>query len=390
MNQGKYVFAQINNFVIRYEFDKCVDRYQGNYRIRDFSCWSQFLCMMFGQLTHRESIRDIAICLKAHQNKIYHIGIKQVISHSTITRANESRDWRIYADFGKYLIDLVRPLYTDDKDFSIDLDNTVYALDSTTIDLCLSVFPWAKFRKNKVAVKMHAVIDLRGNIPVFIDITDGKVHDVNTLDLIDFEPDAFYVMDKAYVDFERLYDIEICKAFFTIRGKDNLKFKRINSTKVDKSTGLKCDQIIKLTGVKTSKRYPKKLRRIKYWDAENKLLLVFLTNNFIVDALGICMLYKMRWQIELFFKWIKQHLRIKTLWGYSPNAVKTQIWIAICTYLLIALVKKQLKSDLSLYEITQILGVSVFDKTPLNELLTNFSKNERNKINYNQLNMFDL
>ena len=390
MNQGKYVFAQINNFVIRYEFDKCVDRYQGNYRIRDFSCWSQFLCMMFGQLTHRESIRDIAICMKAHQNKIYHIGIKHVISHSTITRANESRDWRIYADFGKYLIDLVRPLYTDDKDFSIDLDNTVYALDSTTIDLCLSVFPWAKFRKNKVAVKMHAVIDLRGNIPVFIDITDGKVHDVNTLDLIDFEPDAFYVMDKAYVDFERLYDIEICKAFFTIRGKDNLKFKRINSTKVDKSTGLKCDQIIKLTGVKTSKRYPKKLRRIKYWDAENKLLLVFLTNNFIVDALEICMLYKMRWQIELFFKWIKQHLRIKTLWGYSPNAVKTQIWIAICTYLLIALVKKQLKSDLSLYEITQILGVSVFDKTPLNELLTNFSKNERNKINYNQLNMFDL
>ncbi len=390
MNQGKYVFAQINNFVIRYEFDKCVDRYQGNYRIRDFSCWSQFLCMMFGQLTHRESIRDIAICLKAHQNKIYHIGIKQVISHSTITRANESRDWRIYADFGKYLIDLVRPLYTDDKDFSIDLDNTVYALDSTTIDLCLSVFPWAKFRKNKVAVKMHAVIDLRGNIPVFIDITDGKVHDVNTLDLIDFEPDAFYVMDKAYVDFERLYDIEICKAFFTIRGKDNLKFKRINSTKVDKSTGLKCDQIIKLTGVKTSKRYPKKLRRIKYWDAENKLLLVFLSNNFIVDALEICMLYKMRWQIELFFKWIKQYLRIKTLWGYSPNAVKTQIWIAICTYLLIALVKKQLKSDLSLYEITQILGVSVFDKTPLNELLTNFSKNERNKINYNQLNMFDL
>lgn len=390
MNQGKYVFAQINNFVIRYEFDKCVDRYRGNYRIRDLSCWSQFLCMMFGQLTHRESIRDIAICLKAHQNKIYHIGIRQVISHSTITRANESRDWHIYADFGKYLINLVRPLYADDKDFSIDLDNTVYALDPTTIDLCLSVFPWAKFRKNKAAVKMHVVIDLRGNIPVFIDITDGKVHDVNTLDLIDFKPGAFYVMDKAYVDFERLYDIEICKAFFTIRGKDNLKFKRINSTKVDKSTGLKCDQTIKLTGVKTSKRYPNKLRRIKYWDAENELLLVFLTNNFIVDALEICMLYKMRWQIELFFKWIKQHLRIKTLWGYSPNAVKTQIWIAICTYLLIALVKKQLKSDLSLYEITQILSVSVFDKTPLNELLTNFSKNERNKINYNQLNMFNL
>jgi len=326
--------------------------------------------MMFGQLTHRESIRDIAICLKAHQNKIYHIGIKQVISHSTITRANESRDWRIYADFGKYLINLVRPLYADDKDFSIDLDNTVYALDSTTIDLCLSVFPWAKFRKNKAAVKMHAVIDLRGNIPVFIDITDGTVHDVNTLDLIDFEPGAFYVMDKAYVDFERLYDIEICKAFFTIRGKDNLKFKCINSTKVDKSTGLRCDQTIKLTGVKTSKRYPKKLRRIKYWDAENKLLLVFLTNNFIVDALEICMLYKMRWQIELFFKWIKQHLRIKTLWGYSPNAVKTQIWIAICTYLLIALVSSSFKGVLSNTDTPKICVISYKERSLFNCFFT--------------------
>jgi len=390
MNQGKYVFAQLNDFIVRYEFDKCVDRYQGNYRIRDFSCWNQFLCMMFGQLTHRESIRDIATCMRAHQNKIYHLGIKQAVSHSTITRANENRDWRIYADFGKYLIDLVRPLYADDNDFAIDLDNTVYALDSTTIDLCLSVFPWAKFRKKKAAVKMHTMLDLRGNIPVFIDITDGKVHDVNTLDLIDFEPYAIYVMDKAYTDFERLFEIEMSKAFFTIRAKDNLKFKRVSSIKADKTKGLKCDQIIKLTGIKTSKLYPRKLRRVKYWDTDNELLLVFLTNNFQADALTICMLYKMRWQIELFFKWIKQHLRIKTFWGYSPNAVKTQIWIAICTYLIIAMVKKQIKSDLSLYEISQILGVSVFDKTPLNELLTNFSKNEKTKELYNQLNLFDL
>ena len=288
----------------------------------------------------------------------------------------------------KYLIDLVRPLYADDKDFAIDLDNTVYALDSTTIDLCLSVFPWAKFRKEKAAVKMHTMIDLHGNIPVFIDITEGKVHDVNTLDLIDFEPYAFYVMDKAYTDFERLFEIKMSKAFFTIRAKDNLKFKRISSTKIDKTKGLKCDQTIKLTGIKTSKLYPKKLRRIKYWDADNELLLVFLTNNFEADALIICMLYKMRWQIELFFKWIKQHLRIKTLWGYSPNAVKTQIWIAICTYLIIALAEKQLKSDLSLYEIAQILGVSMFDKTTLNELLTNNSKNEKIKDVYNQLNLF--
>lgn len=390
MNQGKYVFAQINSLVVRYEFDKCVNRYRGNHKIRDFSCWNQFLCMMFGQLTHRESVRDIATCLKAHQNKIYHLGIKQAISHSTITRANENRDWRIYADYARHLISIVRPLYAADKEFSEDLDNTVYALDSTTIDLCLSIFPWARFRKQKAAVKLHTLLDLRGNIPVFVDITDGKAHDVNTLDLIDFEPDAIYVMDKAYTDFSRLFDIERHEAFFVIRGKDNLKFRCVSSTKIDKSTGLKCDQSIRLTGPKTSKLYPKKLRRIKYKDPDTNLLLVFLTNNFDITAEDICVLYKNRWQIELFFKWIKQHLRIKAFWGYSPNAVKTQIWIAICTYLLVAYAKKKLKSELSLYEITQILGVSVFDKTPLNELLTNFSKNDKIKENYNQLNLFDL
>ena len=390
MNQGKYIFAQINSLVVRYEFDKCVSRYRGNYKIRDFSCWNQFLCMMFGQLTHRESIRDIATCLKAHQNKVYHLGIKQAISHSTITRANESRDWRIYADYAKHLIGVVRPLYAEDKEFSEDLNNTVYALDSTTIDLCLSIFPWARFRKHKAAVKLHTLLDLRGNIPVFVDITDGKVHDLNTLDLIDFEPDAIYVMDKAYTDFARLFDIDQNEAFFVIRGKDNLQFRCVSSTKIDKSAGLKCDQTIRLTGPKTSKLYPQRLRRIKYRDPDTNSLLVFLTNNFDIKAEDICILYKNRWQIELFFKWIKQHLRIKSFWGYSPNAVKTQVWIAICTYLLVAYAKKILNSELSLYEITQILAVSVFDKTPLNELLTNFSKSDEIKENYNQLNMFEL
>lgn len=390
MNQGKYVFAQFQSIIVRYEFDKCVNRYNGDYKVKDFNCWCQFLSMVFGQLTHRESIRDIAICLKAHKNKIYHLGIKHAVSHSTLTRANENRDWRIYADFARYLIGIVRPLYATDNDFTLDLDNAVYAFDSTTIDLCLSVFPWAKFRKHKAAVKLHTQLDLRGNIPVYIDITDGKTHDVNILDNIDFEPDAFYVMDKAYTDFKRFFEMNQSQAYFVIRAKDNLKFKRVSSVKVNKETGLRCDQVIKLTGYKTSKLYPKKLRRVKYYDAENDMIFVFLTNNFLIDSMDVALLYKYRWQIELFFKWIKQHLRIKTFWGYSQNAVKTQIWISVCTYLLVALVKKSLKSDLSLYEITQILGVSVFDKTPLNELLTNFSKNDEIKEKYNQLKLFDL
>lgn len=390
MNQGKYVFAQLNSLISRYEFDKCVSRYNGDYKVKDFSCWCQFLCMMFGQLTHRESARDIVTCLNAHKNKVYHLGIKQTISHSTLTRANEKRDWQIYADFAQYLIEIVRPMYATDKEFSEDLKNTAYALDSSTIDLCLSVFPWAQFRQHKAAVKVHALIDLRGNIPVFIDITDGKVHDVNILDLIDFEKDAFYVMDKAYTDFARLFEIDKSQAYFVIRAKDNLKFKRLSSQKVDKSKGLKCDQNIKLTGIKTSKLYPKKLRRIKYYDEEHDLLLEFLTNNLNIKTEDVCILYKNRWQIELFFKWIKQHLRIKRFWGRTPNAVKTQIWIAICTYLLVAYAKKEMKSELSLYEITQILGISVFDKTPLYELLTDFSKNEEIKEKYNQLKLFDL
>jgi hypothetical protein len=390
VNKGKYVFAQLNSFNVRYEFVKCVLRYDGDYKVREFSCWCQFLSMMFGQLTHRESIRDIVTCLKAHQNKVYHLGIKQVVFHSTLTRANESRSWKIYADFAMYLISITRPLYAKDNDFALDLDNAVYALDSTTIDLCLNVFAWARFRKHKGAVKMHTLLDLRGNLPVFIDITDGKTHDVNTLDKIEIERDAFYIMDKGYTDFERLHKIHFALAFFVIRAKENLRFRRISSNSVDKKTGLRCDQTIKLTGPKSSKLYPQVLRRVRYYDIENKQTLVFLTNNFNIEANEVALLYKYRWQIELFFKWIKQHLRIKTFWGYSPNAVKTQIWIAICTYVLIAYVKKQLNTPLSLYEITQILSVSVFDITPLNELLTNFSKNDEIKEDYNQLNLFDL
>lgn len=390
MNKGKFVFAQLLSLVYRYEFDKCVSRYNGDYKVQDFSCWNQFLTMIFGQLTHRESIRDIITCLKAHQYKVYHLGIAKVVSHSTLTRANENRDWRIYADFAAYLIELVRPLYYRDNDFDLDLDNPVFALDSTTIDLCLSLFKWAKFRKAKGAVKLHTLLDLKTDIPVFIHISDGKMHDVNALDIIEFENGAFYVMDKGYIDFARLYKITLSGAFFVTRAKVNLSFRRLYSSKVDKTTGLRCDQTIKLKGYKSLKLYPIYLRRIKFYDAENKRLLVFLTNNFEVDALIIALLYKHRWQIELFFKWIKQHLRIKTFWGTSANAVKTQVWIAVCTYLLVAYAKKQLKSDLSLYEITQIISVSTFDKTPLNELLTNFSKNNEIKDICNQLNLFDL
>jgi len=390
VNKGKFVFAQLTSLIIRYEFDKCVLRYQGYYKVQDFSCWNQFLCMMFGQLTHRESSRDIITCLKAHRNKVFHLGIKQIVAHSTLTRANENRSWQIYADFATYLIGIVRPLYKNDIDFVCDLENAVYALDSTTIDLCLSVFEWAKFRKRKGAIKLHTLLDLRGNIPIMIHVSDGKKHDVNILDDIEFETNAFYLMDKGYTDFGRLFDIDQFPAFFVISGKDNLKFTRVSSSSVNKTVGLRCDQKIILTGYKTSRLYPKALRRVKFYDAENQRTIVFLTNNFEVEALTIAMLYKSRWQIELFFKWIKQLLRIKTFWGTSPNAVKTQIWIAVCTYLLVAYAKKQLKSDLSLYEITQILSVSVFDKTPINELLTNFSKNDEIKDIYNQLNLFDL
>ena len=390
MYKGKFVFAQIFDFFNRYEFDKCVDRYQGDYKVRDFSCWCQFLCMAFGQITHRESINDIITCLNAQSKAAYHLGIKQVVSVSTLTRANEHRKWRIYADFAAYLLSITRPLYQDDSNFVLDLDNTVYAFDSTTIDLCLRTFVWAKFRKAKGAIKLHTLLDVRGCLPTFIYITDGKVHDVNALDELFFEEGAFNVMDKAYVDFARLYKITSSNSFFVVRAKDNLKFRCIKSCDVEKSKGLRCDQIIRLKTKKSAKDYPVYLRRIKYYDKENDLLLVFLTNNLEVSALTIALLYKQRWQVELFFKWIKQHLKIQVFWGYSANAVKTQVWIAICSYLIVAYIKKQLNIDLTLYEMLQILSVSIFSKETISELFTNLSKNIKNNMSYNQLNLFNL
>lgn len=388
MNTGSYVLAQFVKFIVRHEFIKCVDRYSGDYKVKDFSCWNQFLCMMFGQLTHRESISDIISCLKVHSTAVYHMGIKQVVAVSTLTRANECRDYRIYADFAAYLVKITKPLYSKENDFVLELDNAVYAFDSTTIDLCLSTFVWAKFRKTKAAVKMHTLINLRGNLPTFIYITDGKVHDVNALDVIPFEQNAFYIMDRGYVDFERLYAISKFGSFFVVRAKVNLKFKSVDSRKVDRATGLRCDQSIRLLTKKSAKGYPQYIRRIKFYDDEAKQTLVFLTNNFDIDAIVVAGLYRQRWQVELFFKWVKQHLKIVTFWGFSENAVKTQIWIAVCTYLLIAYVKRQLKSDLSMYEIQQILSVSIFSKFTLNELLTNTSKNVEINLNYNQLTLF--
>lgn len=390
MYQGKFVLSQVVSVVSKYAFKKSVNKYQGDYRVKDFTCWQQFLCMMFGQLTYRESIRDILNCLKAHQAKTYHLGISRLISPTTLSRANERRDWRIWADFAGYLIKEVRPLYLNDHDFSLELDNTVYALDASTIDLCLSVFKWAEFRENKGAVKLHTLIDLRGNIPVFVAITTGKVHDVNLLDEIGFEPAAFYIMDKGYYDFARLYQIDQAKAFFVIRAKRNLQFKRLYSSSVDKNAGLKVDQIIKLTGEKSQLNYPDKIRRIKFYDSGKSKTYVFLTNNFELDPLTITLLYKNRWQVELFFKWIKQHLKIKKFWGHSDNAVKTQIWIALCTYLIVALIKRKFDSQKSLYEILQILSVSAFDKTPLNQLLSNTQLHLQEKPNHNQLILFDL
>lgn len=394
MFKGKYVYNQLISLVSRYEFNKCVDRYKGNYRARDLKCWQQFLMMLFGQLTYRESLNDIVNCLEAHQNKVYHLGISKIVSVSTLSRANERRDYRIWVDYATYLIKVSRPLYTKDNDFELsNLDYTIYALDASTIDLCLSVFNWAKFRKQKRAVKLHALLDLRGNIPVFIHISTGKVHDVKVLDMLEFEVDAFYIMDKGYYDFKRLFKIHIRGAFFIIRAKSNLKFRRVYSKKVSKSVkelGLICDQTIKLTGLKSVKDYSQHLRRIKYRDKELQKTFVFLSNNFDLDAIIIAKLYKNRWQIELFFKWIKQHLKIKKFMGETENAVKTQIWIAICTYLLVAIAKKMCKSDLSLYQILQILSVSAFDKTPLNQLIT---KQDLQKVKveaHNQLSIFDL
>ena len=384
MNIGRTVFTQLLDFIPSYEFRQCVERYNGNYKVKTFLCRDQFLCMAFAQLTYRESLRDIEACLRVAKTKLYHMGIRGKVSRNTLAHANETRDWRIYADFAQVLIRIARELYAS-EDFGLELDQTVYALDATIIDLCLSVFPWAKFRTNKGAVKLHTLLDLRGSIPVVISITHGKIHDVNILDELFIEAGAIYIMDRAYIDFSRLYRIHQSQAFFVIRPKSNFVFKRLYSQPVDKTTGVQVDQIITVTGFYALKDYPEKLRRIRYFDADTKKRLIFLTNNFTLPAPIIARLYKCRWQVELFFKWIKQHLRIKAFYGTTENAVKSQIWIAISVYVLVAIVKKRLKLDRSLYTILQILSVTLFEKTPISQALSNIEYDEAETGEDNQL-----
>ena len=369
-------------------FRKCVERYNGNRYVKSFNCFDQFLCMAFGQLTHRESLRDIEICLRAHKPKLYHIGIRGGISRNTFSNANKTRDWRIYADFAHALIKIARPLYSK-EDLGLEMKNTVYALDASTIDLCLSVFPWALFRSTKSAVKLHTLLDLRGNIPSFIHISDGKLHDVNALDMIIPEAGSFYVMDRAYLDFERLFSLNNAGAFFVIRSKNNILFKRRYSSPVEKTNGIRCDQTIRLTGLNTKNKYPKPLRRIKYHDNETNKTLNLLTNNEVIPAQTVADLYRYRWKVELFFKWIKQHLHIRTFFGTSENALKTQIWIAISVYVLIAIIKKQLKLKAELYTILQVLSLTLFEKIPLEQLLGNSHYMEHTRKNAIQLNLFD-
>ena len=389
MNIGKTVFAQLMSFLPTYEFNKCVEKYKGNHRVRNFTYKEHFYVMGFAQLTYRESLRDIESCLTAFSNKLYHSGIKQPVPKSTLAEANESRDWRIYADYAQVLIKEARHLYEKDNEFKLDVKNMVYALDSSTIDLCLSLFPWAKFRKNKGAVKMHTLLDLRGSIPTFVHLTDGLCHDVNVMEHIVVEPGAIYVMDKGYVDFFRFYTIiHEQRAFFVTRAKDNMAARRVYSRKVDKTTGLKYDQSIKLTGFYIKKDYPDYLRRIKYQDAETGKIYVFLTNNLELPAFTIAQLYKERWKIELFFKWIKQHLRIKAFYGTSRNAVYTQIWIAICMYLLVSIVKKKMKLEPPLYTLLQIFSLTLFEKMPINELFINTNYNLTSPNSSNQLNIW--
>jgi len=387
MHTGKLVFSQLMGHLSLHTFRQCVAKYPSRYPTLKFSHFDQFLCMAFAQLTYRESLRDIETCLRAHQAKLYHLGIRGNIARSTLADANESRDWRIYQDFAMSLIQTARKLYEADR-FAVELEQTVYALDTTTIDLCLSVFPWARFRRAKAAVRMHTLLDLRGNIPSFVHISDGKMHEVNVLDILVPEAGSFYIMDRGFTDFSRWFSLHQALAFFVIRGKSNLLFRRVYSRAVDKSTGLRCDQTIALTGLKASQDYPQHLRRIKFHDAEHDRDLVFLTNNFDLPALTIAQLYRCRWQVELFFKWIKQHLRIKRFYGTSENAVKTQIWIAISIYVLVAIVKKRLKIEASLYTILQILSLTLFEKTSLDQLVTKIECNDAMTDYSNQLSLF--
>ena len=384
---GKTLFAQLMDFLPWTTFNRIVTRYSGDRRVRTLTCTEQFRILAFAQLTYRESLRDIEVCLAAQSGKLYHMGLRQPVARATLADANESRDWRIYADFAQRLIAQARALYVTEP-FGVDLTNTVYALDATTIDLCLSVFPWAHFRQTKAAVKLHTLLDLRGNIPTFIHISDGKMGDVNVLDILMPEAGAFYVMDRGYIDFARLHGLHQARAMFVTRAKSNMRSRRVYSAPTDRKTGVICDQTIALPGVKASKDYPSHLRRIRFKDPELGKTLVFLTNDFQLPALTICALYKSRWQVELFFKWIKQHLRIKQFYGTSENAVKTQIWIAVSVYVLVAIVKKKLNLDASLYTLLQILSVSVFEKTQLQQAIAGNSLNSNQDTFSNQLNLF--
>ena len=388
MNSGRTVFSQLLDHLPWYEFQKCVARYRGDYQQKSFSCWDQFLAMSFAQLTYRESLRDIEACLRSLSGKLYHVGFRGRVARTTLADANESRDWRIYADFAQVLIGMARPLYAHDP-IGVDLDQSLYALDSTTIDLCLSLFPWARFRKHKAAVKMHTLLDLHGNIPTFIRITDGRVHDVNILDEILPEAGAFYVMDRGYIDFERLYVFTLCSAFFVVRTKENVLLQRRYSHPTDKTTGVRSDHTVILAAIDSAKVYPDPLRRISYFDAETDQRLKFLTNNFVLPAFTIAQIYKCRWQVELFFKWIKQHLRIKAFYGTTENAVKTQIWIAVSVYVLVAIVRKRLGLEASLYQILQVLSVTLFEKTPILQALQASDSQEHLREDGNQLILFD-
>jgi hypothetical protein len=388
MNQGKYVFSQVVSFLDSNDFKKCVNSYDGNYKVKQFTCWHQLLCMIFGQLSNRDSLSDLLLCLKTQRNKWYHLGIGNSISKSNLAYANEHRDWRIFTDFAALLIVQARNDASDNTKLDYVSDSSVFAIDTTTIDLCLSVFWWAKFRRHKGAIRLHTMLDVKTEIPCYMHITDGKVHEVNILDRIIYESGGFYIMDRAFVDWERLYNINENKAYFVTRSKVNMKFKRISSSKVNKSSGVLCDQTIKLVNYYAEKEYPDKFRRIKYVDEETQKQFVFITNNFDLEPMQIAHLYKYRWKIELFFKWIKQHLKVKSFWGYSENAVKVQVYCALITFLTVVIVKQKLKLIQSHYEILQILSITLLNKTPLNQLFQDALLHDFKEKNANQLKMF--
>lgn len=390
MNQGKYVFSQLIEFLSHNDFISCVSKYNGNYKVKTFTCWHQLLYMIFGQLSNRDSLSDLIVCLQSQQNKSYHLGMGKGTSKANLAKANEKRDYRIYESFASILVTEVQRFAIPELIFDLPIDAPVYAIDATVIDLCLSVFWWGKFRKHKAAVKLHTILDVKTNIPTFIYITSGAIHEVNSLDHLPIEADSYYIMDKAYIDFERLYRMHKAGAFFVTRAKENFTFIRISSRQVDKNTGLKCDQTVQLKNYKVSQSYPDVIRRVKYYDKEMETEFVFITNNFEISAIDVARLYKYRWTIELFFKWIKQHLKVKTFWGYSFNAVKTQIYIAMITYLLVALVKYQLKLKQSQYEILQILSISLLCKTPLLDLFSNSYPQYVKEQKDSQLNIFNL